>query len=98
MICRPPGSTPTDALLPFTALFRSDHPEAAHLLLALGVWAVVHRHLAVGGAQDGGGRLRLEAVAVHPDAGALDLLVDRAHLGAEALDLDRKSTRLNYSH
>src|SRR3546814_13394382 len=30
-----------------------DHPEAAHLLLALGVGAVGHRHLAVGGAQDG---------------------------------------------
>src|SRR5262245_57506285 len=52
-----------------------DDPEAAHLLLGLGVGAVGHRHLTVLGPDDGGGRCRMEPGAEHPRAGALELLV-----------------------
>src|SRR5215211_52327 len=57
-----------------------DDPEAAHLLLRLGVGAVRHRRLALVRADDRGGAGRLQAAAEHPQAALGDLLVERVDL------------------
>src|SRR5262245_33205924 len=46
-----------------------DDPEAAHLLLGLGVGAVGHRHVAVSGTDDRCRRRRAQPAAEHPSAG-----------------------------
>src|SRR3546814_16257114 len=92
MIRRPPRSTRTYTLFPYTTLFRSADPElqlevgdAGHEVGVAGALAVaVDRALQLGGtAQHGGHRVGDRAAAVV--------------LGVDA-ELDRKSTRLNSSH
>src|SRR3546814_11371719 len=107
---RPPNSTRTDTLVPYTTLFRSD---------ALGGSEHAHRWELAGAALDegaagvlegaAGGEHRVEdehgspaellGHAVHVRLGEVGLLVagepDEAGVG---LGQDRKSTRLNSSH
>src|SRR3546814_15821200 len=112
MIPRPPRSTRTDTLFPYTTLFRSAlpavegdlHGEAPRLVLE-GV------HLGL----DGGGRaIRREALDVYlvlVDAALQQCFLGRVHhragaadeeagdvLGLDQMRDDRKSTRLNSSH
>src|SRR3546814_3675864 len=113
MIRRPPRSTRTDTLLPYTTLFRSSH--ANHWLLTdvlRGEWgyrgAVVSdyyaiedlarlHHIAADNA--GAARIALEAgVDVDlPEGGGFDHLLALAKGGRVPVE-DRKSTRLNSSH
>src|SRR3546814_7677480 len=108
MIRRPPRSTPTDTLFPYTTLFRSD--DRARFLLALAAHAIA--------AQDVDRLRRQPDMAHHRDA-ALGQEFDRRRQHLAPLDLDRcgagfleqgrgiverpfradrKSTRLNSSH
>src|SRR3546814_11763048 len=87
MIRRPPRSTRTDTLFPYTTLFRSYRrrtlsleAEAQHLVVEC-----LARH-----SEALGGPAAVEAVP--PQS------VDDAVLLAAAVGLDRKSTRLNSSH
>src|SRR3546814_16572275 len=97
MIRRPPRSTPTDTLFPYTTLFRSDH----------------HRRRVADVVADDAGERRLRRHRDQSvDHAGIDLLPlfdaiiqvgeDVARAGGGfglALDLqDRKSTRLNSSH
>src|SRR3546814_7338553 len=111
MIRRPPRSTRTDTLFPYTTLFRSLHVGTEAAL------ALAH-HLAVFGmgadlaAGTGPALRRLgdkRHGTVEPDGEHIVALGQRAvggavlHVGAVAPDaggdrLDRKSTRLNSSH
>src|SRR3546814_17288463 len=110
MVWRPPGSTRTDTLFPYTTLFRSMARDDFICELARGL-------------RGGGALLRLErifilrfaadVVALGDDLGGADhrhigVLVHRDQLGvgfdehlaaaADLRDADRKSTRLNSSH
>src|SRR3546814_17819230 len=107
MIRRPPRSTRTDTLVPYTTLFRSALGVGAGAGFAAGMARVRQ------GAQDGVGivdRRRhqglcfaagkaehdaLVARALVLVAGGIDAEGDVARLG---VDVDRKSTRLNSSH
>src|SRR3546814_12045048 len=91
MIRRPPRSTRTDTLFPYTTLFRSADVEGA-LRKALSelVEAGAGRHR--GGDRDD----RFVVLGLGDEAGGEDVLIAR-RLG-RALGLDRKSTRLNSSH
>src|SRR3546814_14884767 len=101
MIRRPPRSTRTDTLFPYTTLFRSEeqrwrldhlqHPEARLELLA----AVAQEPRPVRGAGDDVAELRHHLAAVaHAQRGA----VAAGEEGFEHVAQDRKSTRLNSSH
>src|SRR3546814_6902183 len=100
MIRRPPISTRTDTLVPFTTLFRSHDPLArgdagtARAVEADGVHFVEISEGAVtlGQAAEFGNR---RDIAIHRVDG-----LERDDLGAFRGDRaqDRKSTRLNYSH
>src|SRR3546814_16595397 len=101
MIRRPPRSTRTDTLFPFTTLFRSI-TEAVHTEhfqrcaveenLQHAHWLERNlrpRHAFEERLTDFIGNLRLRQFAL--------ILADRADLG-NGVDTDRKSTRLNSSH
>src|SRR3546814_9794523 len=109
MIRRPPSSTRTDTLFPYTTLFRSQ-PQRQRL-------AVHTMPLCVGEHQPVHGRLqrRLEQVnrplsAVEAGEWAVEVEVDEAehtanrqigvehHKARQPTPADRKSTRLNSSH
>src|SRR3546814_19443223 len=84
MIRRPPRSTRTDTLFPYTTLFRSDRARRQRddlrpYRIPEGRQGLSHLH-------DGGRPVR-------PVAHRVERL-----LGAAAQGLDRKSTRLNSSH
>src|SRR3546814_6108066 len=105
MIRRPPRSTRTDTLFPYTTLFRSVAAADHHHRLAVGVQRAVveSRHavaeaLAVGGGEEIHGREDVpEADTRHLDvAGLVDPRGDQHRIVAPAQD--RKSTRLNSSH
>src|SRR3546814_11324128 len=82
MIRRPPRSTPTDTLFPYTTLFRSCHLIAARLAeLAFNVIFLGETETAV----------RLDA-----HIGGVPTGFGCQHL--RHIRLDRKSTRLNSSH
>src|SRR3546814_19605196 len=93
IIRRPPRSTRTDTLFPYTTLFRSHHPRrqvelAGHQREGDGILLVIADHLL---------RLPLEQLGDAGDRVAgvrRDALVSA--VGEEAVD--RKSTRLNSSH
>src|SRR3546814_1498352 len=104
MIRRPPRSTRTDTLFPYTTLFRS---EAVHGDAVGGeVVGEAARHGGDGALRrrrvqpvlDAG--MRREAADVEDRAAAGRADMRRRRLGAEerALDRDRTSTRLNSSH
>src|SRR3546814_13522064 len=102
MIRRPPRSTRTDTLFPYTTLFRS--PEEILLLVEAGL-ELDHR----GYRLPSFGRVDEGADDRGLLAGAVERLLDRDHVrilgrlteegdnNVEAL-IDRKSTRLNSSH
>src|SRR3546814_11104571 len=92
MIRRPPRSTRTDTLFPYTTLFRSGGDD-------------VVADTAVVGARTEMELLVVAEATLQPHAGELDrlrigeALRQRHRGGADArLALDRKSTRLNSSH
>src|SRR3546814_13523102 len=95
MIRRPPRSTRTDTLFPYTTLFRScDTPGDQQRL-------VTRKPIAPVGTMD----LIVERAAAHQDEGRIaDKRRDPRHaIGVGGADmrverLDRKSTRLNSSH
>src|SRR3546814_6524401 len=113
MIRRPPRSTRTDTLFPYTTLFRSPEPRldpvdrAAHRRRGEPEAAPGGRKTSLG---DGRGkdfhRSRTVAAAVHlcvhfknpSPALALLRLGSRVHLCVQRNRKDRKSTRLNSSH
>src|SRR3546814_19147391 len=90
MIRRPPRTTRTDTLFPYTTLFRSTRGDEANLTA----------RLAFGAARfdDEIGTRPLDAIGNLQAADHLQLR--RGHAGAahHAPSLDRKSTRLNSSH
>src|SRR3546814_988178 len=97
MIRRPPRSTRTDTLFPYTTLFRSK----AYLLLRF--FLLVQRFHAVLGIDDGNHGIKPVIVGdfvVHEECLADGTRV--GHAGGfdnDALEIqDRKSTRLNSSH
>src|SRR3546814_20134264 len=97
MIRRPPRSTRTDTLFPYTTLFRSaDH-------LAVVPDGLVAHHFGIIGVDDEGdeaqlgARLLLLQHGVAADEGVL-LQVDEAVEPRLGRRVDRKSTRLNSSH
>src|SRR3546814_14645149 len=87
MIRRPPISTRTDTLFPYTTLFRSQ---------------ARHGHRVRGGDAGGCGLVRCVAcrlrVADPETARAARRVLNRRSRLASLLQLDRKSTRLNSSH
>src|SRR3546814_1512902 len=98
MIRRPPRSTRTDTLFPYTTLFRSaDFHGIAHSYAVTGVRLLLDqgdtlRHLSL---RQGGERLAVEkhaAVSRPADAGK------QIQQGRFSGSVDRKRTRLNYSH
>src|SRR3546814_11128858 len=91
MIRRPPRSTRTDTLFPYTTLFRSQQGDEAR---------VVTNRVPTGVAWQQGRRVRHAAVR-----GSEDAIEERdGEIGASdatvqiGVDADRKSTRLNSSH
>src|SRR3546814_20800056 len=97
MIRRPPRTTRTDTLFPYTTLFRS--AELAKLLDAvrLAVILKIGQDHYIREGRDPGERLacmRHERLAVH--LGVEESAQQRPHLSAG--EIDRKSTRLNSSH
>src|SRR3546814_13987839 len=110
MILRPPRSTRTDTLFPYTTLFRS--AEAAGIRLHAGLLQSPFEPARVTLQEIERLRaLRRDDGAQCAVAGILQLHLDAAELGRVqfdadlvlagdlgALDLDRKSTRLNSSH
>src|SRR3546814_2098137 len=107
MIRRPPRSTRTDTLFPYTTLFRSKGGRGGAVVLADGV-ALEERALAVLAADD---EAALQDLGEHQDAGGvageahgrLGILLQQREGVARVLRdggrlRDRKSTRLNSSH
>src|SRR3546814_21170315 len=83
MIRRPPRSTRTDTLLPFTTLFRSCR-------LGLELLAVAHRELC--------GLRRVVGVPAPQLRRGRNILGPQVDPGLILAHADRKSTRLNSSH
>src|SRR3546814_12658917 len=107
MIRRPPRSTRTDTLVPYTTLFRSavlsglDQARGRDWLQAQdGVSAVHHLHIWSLGA----GEIAMTAHLVRDTRDDHDAFLDRIHhaldhqFGINHPTLDRKSARLNSSH
>src|SRR3546814_14352036 len=88
MIRRPPRSTRTDTLFPYTTLFRSLHDLARQAFRDGGL---AHARIA-----------HIERVVLRPAAEDLDRPVDFGSAADQRVNLaprrDRKSTRLNSSH
>src|SRR3546814_11578870 len=94
MIRRPPRSTRTDTLFPYTTLFRSWPGMAVQLLAGLIVFMAFAVLFALG-CMGGGDVKLLGALALwFPWQATLSMLMLMAVLGG----IDRKSTRLNSSH
>src|SRR3546814_16837843 len=107
MIRRPPRSTRTDTLVPYTTLFRSRRVvRPQHEVDALAFQFVAHRLNARAAHADAGAdRIGAVVVGQHRDLGAVaritraGLDVDQALADFRHFELeDRKSTRLNSSH
>src|SRR3546814_13208637 len=99
MLRRPPRSTRTDTLFPYTTLFRSDIARRADQQ------AIIEAGMEqLGRSRSGGIRARFEfdpgdkPGGTDVDDGATPLQVVRRILPITAQLLDRKSTRLNSSH
>src|SRR3546814_1649112 len=111
MLRRPPRSTRTDTLFPYTTLFRSLEPQdkigsAASRMEAHGLEAeriAEHRDIAQRNGERiiAGPRIALDAIT-HSQATFtnrdLAMFAHRHSEGREQYDADRKSTRLNSSH
>src|SRR3546814_2176302 len=104
MILRPPRSTRTDTLFPYTTLFRSDAVPAEHLTVPAGLDFSNFDFAAAGSPHrwadyeageriDHGDAMTIEE-AEHQMATRLYQNTARVHFNQQ----DRKSTRLNSSH
>src|SRR3546814_4926270 len=103
MIRRPPRSTRTDTLFPYTTLFRSELSagthEALHAQRHIG-WQLLHREQTAEIMRNA-----VKTAAMHDACAAVTGAVvmtqphriDEFRLAGE-IDIDRKSTRLNSSH
>src|SRR3546814_20859876 len=100
MIRRPPRSTRTDTLFPYTTLFRSAEPVAFHGLEQCAVAAAGStRRLAASLAHNVcAGRQHRPAADDHLHSGTAVAGVSGAWLGLSLSARERKSTRLNSSH
>src|SRR3546814_11636386 len=90
MIRRPPRSTRTDTLFPYTTLFRSDDQQELH-----------RQPEAEAGREAGGERwARVQRIAQRAQHEAGDSYKDQQQKSVVVgpADKDRKSTRLNSSH
>src|SRR3546814_7279671 len=101
MIRRPPRSTRTDTLFPYTTLFRSDRERSRDL--EIDAEAFVRRRLAEFGMREFVAQRQHAAVGIGDRLRPLARApVEIAEIGgAERIDravADRKSTRLNSSH
>src|SRR3546814_12211750 len=94
---RPPGSTRTDTLFPYTTLFRSRQLRAALRLALLYGLFLLHGLLAdlLGLLQVLPRRLQRRLATVDPGVEERCLVAEG---GVHGKDVDRKSTRLNSSH
>src|SRR3546814_14700539 len=92
MIRRPPRSTRTDTLFPYTTLFRSTGPAAG----GLDAERRQHRVKRVRGHRRAAVVVQGELAGA--DAGTLDAAHDELLGECAGLAPDRKSTRLNSSH
>src|SRR3546814_9830601 len=107
MIRRPPRSTRTDTLFPYTTLFRSPHPlrrDLGGLRHGPAVAEARRGHLVLaegagrrGGARHAGALAARGGTPGEPRAGLAAADDLPAHQGRQA-HRDRKSTRLNTSH
>src|SRR3546814_3781281 len=108
---RPPRSTRTDTLFPYTTLFRSfrreeglEHPRLHLRIDALtGIGDGEHQRAAAFGISLGLGRADGESAALRHGVTRVDGDVEHRRFQLGGIDLDRaerdrKSTRLNYSH
>src|SRR3546814_12092189 len=99
MIRRPPRSTRTDTLFPYTTLFRSRHmhldPVGAGVEVdpPYGLEQGLARDRATGHAREIGEQVEFAQRQADQSSRALDAPVDQVNS-----QLDRKSTRLNSSH
>src|SRR3546814_2751942 len=113
MIRRPPRSTRTDTLFPYTTLFRSDVSELPIVIVGAGIaglctaLAAAPRKVLLLSRGNAGndGATPLAQGGIAAALGADDSLAQHAHdtmiAGGGCNDreaVDRKSTRLNYSH
>src|SRR3546814_19577044 len=99
MIRRPPRSTRTDTLFPYTTLFRSPYPRPAHAAAACRVVRLPEsEQLGVVGedVKRSAGDDRSEHDLVQQRQAAENLA--RIGRDGQRLAIDRKSTRLNSSH
>src|SRR3546814_18736430 len=98
MIRRPPRSTPTDTLFPYTTLFRSRRLEPEHVAHAIEIGRgrlFIDAHSAI--ALD----VRMPADRRDTRAGLAEISLEQQQIGDllhQLRALDRKSTRLNSSH
>src|SRR3546814_17283147 len=95
MIRRPPRSTRTDTLFPYTTLFRSLEPPAIYPEDTLSYLANVYNHKAHDFYARHGVKVIAAAYESHEEAGEVSLMITRHCV---RYSLDRKSTRLNSSH
>src|SRR3546814_19969385 len=105
MIRRPPRSTRTDTLFPYTTLFRSVQADGNDLIIDVKRIKVTAErepanlpHAANGidiALECTGFFTDRESASKHLSAGAKRVLISAP---AKGVDLDRKSTRLNSSH
>src|SRR3546814_12718154 len=90
LIRRPPRSTRTDTLFPYTTLFRS--VSCFHILMEGACWAQL--------ADDSLPAIRLEVgdAAIFAGGDAHYMGTEQGKRSVPNMDIDRKSTRLNSSH
>src|SRR3546814_15826153 len=99
MIRRPPSSTRTDTLFPYTTLFRS-HLKTILPALGIAVFTYDRRGSGASGTKDAGGDFTIladDAIAAVKHLKS-DPRIDPRRIGTWGLSQDRKSTRLNSSH
>src|SRR3546814_17411642 len=97
MIRRPPTSTRTDTLFPYTTLFRSEEggPQVVHLQDEVAIGHPAGPPELVGpAAKTAGSKARPAAITSRPMTAAVGLSSCRTVV----VTPDRKSTRLNSSH
>src|SRR3546814_7216631 len=107
MIRRPPGSTRTDTLFPYTTLFRSPRGNRSERFAPHGVWRCAGEDAWVGLAVTDDAQWQCLCALVPSLSGmagcdrdarmAADAQIEAA-LGAWLAPCDRKSTRMNTSH
>src|SRR3546814_13719728 len=106
MLRRPPRSTRTDTLFPYTTLFRADDEVLGtilHLDVAIGMADREVAGVKPAAAEGFLGRRRVLEIALHHGVAAQHELahgraVARHRDHRAGVDQDRKSTRLNSSH